>query len=142
MIRVMHHLPKPSKTFVELHRILSEEGYLILEVANSLHAKSRLKRWLHGKRTELDPVDIKTQSSTDIDLASPFVNHHPDRIKEQLQTAGFEVVNTLSVSNFRSPGLKKILPPSILMGLEKLTQKPLAPLCFGPSMFFLLKKHT
>lgn len=140
MIRVMHHLPNPSKTFKELHRVLSDDGLLVLEVANSKNFKSRIKRLGKGSRTPLEPVDIKTNSTTDVDLESPFVNHNPTRIREQLRSAGFEQLSTRSVSNFRSPTLKKILPRSVLIGLERATQATLAPIEFGPSLFILLRK--
>lgn len=40
MIRVMHHLPDPTPEFDELSRVLSDDGYLILEVANYTLQKS------------------------------------------------------------------------------------------------------
>ena len=142
MIRVMHHLPDPQETFSELHRTLSDDGMIVLEVANSLNFKSRLRRLLKLKRTPLDPVDIKTDSTTDVDLETPFVNHHPKKVKRQLREAGFTVVATRSASNFRMPGLKKIIPMSALLVLEKPCQSLLAPISFGPSMFYLLKKSN
>jgi hypothetical protein len=46
----------------------------------------------------------------------------------------------LSVSNLRSPGLKKVVPRAVMVGLEKILQKPLASSHFGPSVFFLVRK--
>ncbi len=43
MIRVMHHLPDPTTEFNEISRVLSADGYAIIEVANYLHIRNRLK---------------------------------------------------------------------------------------------------
>src|ERR1700761_4023663 len=43
MIRVMHHLPDPSTEFAEIARVLSPDGMAIIEVANYLHMRNRLK---------------------------------------------------------------------------------------------------
>src|SRR5690606_2581037 len=43
MIRVMHHIPEPSVEFSELARVLADDGYLILEMANYAHGRNRLK---------------------------------------------------------------------------------------------------
>ncbi len=142
MIRVMHHLPDPTKSFGELHRVLSKNGLVVLEVANALNAKSRVRRLLHGKRTKRQPVDIRTDSTTEIDYDSPFVNHHPAMIKQQLTEAGFEIIGVRSASNFRLPGLKRVVPQRVLLTIEKPLQRLLAPLNFGPSMFYLLKKSS
>lgn len=140
MIRVMHHLPNPTPSFTELHRVLSNDGRVILEVANSKNFKSRIRRGLKGKKTPHAPVDIRTDSHTEVDLESPFVNHNPATIKKQLHEAGFEIVKTLSVSNFRSPTIKRILPSRALHALEVSSQRALSPLHFGPSIFFYLRK--
>ncbi len=141
MIRVMHHLPNPTKTFAELARVTSKDGLVILECANSLNFKSRLRRGLKGRRTPMEPVDIRTDSTTDVDTKSPFVNHHPKKISQQLEKAGFEIIDRRSVSNLRSPLLKRVLPMRVMVGTERLLQRPLAPISFGPSMFLLLKKR-
>jgi hypothetical protein len=48
----------------------------------------------------------------------------------------------LSVSNFRSPRLKKMLPKGALLGAEKAVQVPLARTYFGPSTVYLLRKRA
>lgn len=49
MIRVMHHLPDPKAEFNELARVLTDDGYLILEVANYAHGRNRLKHFVDRK---------------------------------------------------------------------------------------------
>jgi ubiquinone/menaquinone biosynthesis C-methylase UbiE len=137
MIRVMHHLPDPSKEFQELARVLSKRGVLILEVANYSHARNRFKHYMKGQRLPLDPVDIRTRKADDV---IPFVNHNPKTVIKQLAQAGLKVEKTLSVSNLRSPGLKKVIPRTLMLTAEKFMQRPLAKTYFGPSTFFLVKK--
>lgn len=139
MIRVMHHLPDPSVEFRELARVLSDDGYLILEVANYAHGRNRVKHALKGKKLPTEPVDIRSaENRRDEEIA--FVNHNPKTVIKQLAHAGLKVERTLSVSNLRSPGLKKVVPKSAMLAVEKALQPTLAKTYFGPSVFFLVKK--
>ena len=36
----------------------------------------------------------------------PFINFHPDQVIEKLKTAGFDIIETRSVSNIRSTFMK------------------------------------
>ncbi len=139
MIRVMHHLPDPSTEFKELARVLSKDGYLILEVANYAHARNRLKHLLKGQKLPKEPVDIRSEQNKREDEI-PFVNHNPRTVIKQLAHAGLKVEKTLSVSNLRSPGLKKIMPRGLMVAIENVMQPALAKAYFGPSTFFLIRK--
>jgi ubiquinone/menaquinone biosynthesis C-methylase UbiE len=139
MIRVMHHLPDPSAEFKELARVLSGDGYLILEVANYAHGRNRLKHILQGKRLPHDPVDIRSEENKR-DEEIPFVNHNPKTVQKQLAHAGLKVEKVLSVSNLRSPALKKVLPKGAMLVAERIMQPALAKTYFGPSVFFLVRK--
>ncbi len=139
MIRVMHYLPDPMPEFRELARVLADDGSLILEVANHTHARNRLKYLMKGKKMPTTPVDISTKKNRTADDA-PFVNHHPRTVIKQLGDAGLRVEKVLSVSNLRSPGLKKSVPMSVMLSVEKFLQRPLARAYFGPSIFMLVKK--
>ena len=139
MIRVMHHLPDPMPEFKEIYRSLSDDGVFILELANNAHARNRVKYALRGKAIPAKPVDIRSQENQRKEEI-PFVNHNPNTVIKQLNKAGFEVQKILSVSNLRSPALKKIVPRGIMLAAEKLMQPSLAKTYFGPSVFFLLKK--
>ena len=139
MIRVMHHLPDPSQEFSELARVLSDDGYLILEVANYAHIRNRVKLLLKGKKVPKEPVDIRSEKNKRKDEIA-FVNHNPKTVIKQLSHAGLRVERTLSVSNLRSPSLKKYAPESLMLAVERLMQTTLAKTYFGPSIFFLVKK--
>ncbi len=139
MIRVMHHLPDPAAGFKEFARILTDDGYLLLEVANYTHAENRLKHALKFQKMPTQPVDIRSaEHRTDDEIA--FVNHNPKTVIRQLAHAGLKVEKTLSVSNLRSPALKKVVPKSLMLSLEKIMQPSLARTYFGPSTFLLVKK--
>lgn len=139
MIRVMHHLPDPSVEFSEIARVLSDEGYAIVEVANYAHFRNRLKHIVKGKKLPVKPVDIRSEANKREEEIA-FVNHNPNTVIRHFEHAGLEVASILSVSNLRSPGLKKVVPRSVMIGAERLMQKPLAGLYFGPSIFFLVRK--
>jgi len=140
MIRVMHHLPDPMTEFREINRVLSDDGLFLLEVANYAHGRNRLKLFLKGKRMPTLPVDIRSESHKKKNEI-PFVNHNPKTVITQLKQAGFSVVKTLSVSNLRSPALKKIVPMAGMLAVERVLQPTLSKTYFGPSVFFLLKKQ-
>ncbi len=139
MIRVMHHLPDPSTEFAEIKRVLTDDGYFVLEIANYLHARNRLKHALKGKRFPQDPVDIRSdKNKQESEIA--FVNHNPKTVIKQLAHAGLRVEKTLSVSNLRSTTLKKHVPQNIMLAVERALQPTLAKAYFGPSTFLLVKK--
>ena len=136
-LRAFHYVVDAAAVVKEIGRILKPEGYLILEIPNKLHFKNRLGALL-GKNSQnifsADPINIATKGD------SIFLNHNPKTILKLLEANNLRVIETLSVSNFRSGFLKKALPISALLKLEKLTQKVLAPLWFGPSSYFLVRK--
>lgn len=139
MIRVMHHLPDPSVEFSEIARVLSEDGYAIIEVANYLHMRNRLKHLARRERMPVKPVDIRSAANKREEEIA-FVNHNPYTVVRQLEHAGLEVESTLSVSNLRSTRLKKMLPRGVMLSAERVLQRPLSGVYFGPSVFFLVRK--
>ncbi len=138
-VRVSHHIPDMTKPIEEFSRVLKPGGYLILEIANKLHIKSRLRAYAKGGAKELHslaPMPVRMYKDT----VTPFVNHHPQAIETELIQAGFDIVTRRSVSNLRSPLLKKIAPTCALVGAEYILQRMLAHWQFGPSVFFLARK--
>ncbi|HKR81778.1 MAG TPA: class I SAM-dependent methyltransferase [Candidatus Saccharimonadales bacterium] len=139
MIRVMHHLPNPATEFSEIARVLSDDGYAIIEVANYAHGRNRLKHFLKGSKLPTEPVDIRSAKNMRKDEI-PFVNHNPHTVISQLGQAGLKIERVLSVSNLRSPGIKKIVPRGVMLAAESVLQPMLASSFFGPSVFFLVRK--
>ena len=136
VFRVIHHIPDPTEEFAEIARVLQPGGYLLIEFANYSNAKNRVKHAVKLKRMPREPVDIRTKDS---DIA--FVNHNPHTVRKQLAHAGLQVEKVLSVSNLRSPRLKKLIGQKNLVKLEKSMQVPLARTYFGPSTVYLLRKR-
>jgi ubiquinone/menaquinone biosynthesis C-methylase UbiE len=136
MIRVLHHLPDPTAEFAELSRVLHKDGYAVLEVANYMHLRNRVRHIVHRKRFPVGPVDISSNASDQ----TPFVNHNPKTIRKQLAHEGLMVERILSVSNLRSGRLKRLMPKSIMLAIEGILQPTLAKGYFGPSVFFLVRK--
>ncbi len=139
MVRVMHHLPDPNPALKELHRVLTDDGYLIIEVANYSHFVNRIKFLLRAKKVPEEPVDIRSRKNRGSDVIA-FVNHNPKTVIKQLAHNGLKVEKILSVSNFRNSFLKRIVPMPILLSAEKLSQPILAKSFFGPSIFLLVKR--
>jgi ubiquinone/menaquinone biosynthesis C-methylase UbiE len=139
MIRVMHHLPDPMTELNEINRVLTKDGTFILELANYAHFRNRLKHIIKRQKLPAKPIDIRSpQNRREEEIA--FVNHNPKTVISQLEKAGFKVEKILSVSNLRSPGLKKIVPKAVMLSAERIMQAPFARIYFGPSVFFLLRK--
>ena len=85
-------------------------------------------------------IDVRSAKSKKNKTIS-FFNYHPSLIKETLKKYNLEVIETRSVSNIRNPFLKKHLPKNVLLSIEKLIQKPLSTIYFGPSIFVLAQKR-
>lgn len=139
MIRVMHHLPDPAAELSEIARILSDDGYAIIEMANYSHILNRFRHLVRGERMPVKPVDIRSAANRQKNEI-PFVNHNPKTVSRQLEHAGLRVERVLSVSNLRSPRLKRLLPPRAMLTVERVLQAPLSYAYFGPSIFFLVRK--
>jgi ubiquinone/menaquinone biosynthesis C-methylase UbiE len=139
MVRVMHHLPEPAAEFAEISRVLSRGGTAIIEVANYGHYKNRRRHKKEGTPLPIEPVSIRTVQADEPD-AIAFVNHNIDTVVGQLAAAGLVLERKLSVSNLRSQRLKKVLPKSIMLAAERITQGSLAKKNFGPSIFLKLRK--
>lgn len=139
IVRILHHIPNPAPEFKEIARVLSDDGWFIMEFANYTHFRNRVKHALKLKKFPAEPVDIRHPENRNDD-EPPFVNHNPKTVIKQLAHAGLKVEKVLSVSNLRSPSLKKLVPKPVMLTLEKAMQGPLSKTYFGPSTFFLIKK--
>ncbi|MFZ2664292.1 MAG: class I SAM-dependent methyltransferase [Patescibacteria group bacterium] len=135
MIRVSHHLKDLDKTFEEISKILKNDGVFILEIANKVHFKSVVLNLLkfNFKYFKKDSISVASKDVT-------FLNHHPKYVEDLLKKHGFIIERRLSVSNFRSAFIKRILPFDLLLRLESVFQGILSSVYFGPSIFYKIRK--
>lgn len=143
MVRVVHHLPDLQPTFRQVYTSLQPHGYYILEFANKIHFLAIFKALILGNLSylsNLEPVDVRSEKAKK-ERKILFFNHHPKKVENLLEKSGFKVIDKLSVSNFRHPFLKKIVPLNILLFFENLLQKPLSKIYFGPSIFLLCQRQ-
>ncbi len=127
MVRSLHHAAHVPQVLGELRRILRPGGTLVLEHANKCHLKAVL-RYRLGRAPTPYTLEPKEFAYLNFDF-------HPAYIRQHLARAGFEVERERAVSIFRVPALKRLLPPSLLAGFDRLLQRPLAPFHAAPSVF-------
>ena len=111
MIRVIHHLVDVPRALSQVRRVLSGEGRFLLEYANKRNLKS-MARYALGKQGwspfALEPYEF-------VPLNFDF---HPAWMAAQLQNAGLRVERERSLSHFRMPILKRVVPHAWLARLD------------------------
>ena len=137
MVRVTHHLKDMKKAMAELYRVLKPGGVAVIEVANK-RTLPKMARFLTG-RSKVNPFDKKVANYKEISKDG-FYNYHPKYVEEIFETTGFKCERVLSVSNFRSKTLKKMIGTDRLVKMEDTAQKALAPIRFAPSIYYKLRK--
>lgn len=143
MIRVLHHIQDIDNAFKVIHRMISPNGYFIFEFANKKHIKATISQFLKGNfkfRGDVETTDIRSKKSIKKGTI-PFLNYHPDKINEVLAEYGFDVIEKRSVSNIRSPFLKRFFSTELLVAVDGILQRPLSYVDFGPSIFILARKR-
>ncbi|MGI8695349.1 MAG: class I SAM-dependent methyltransferase [Mycobacteriales bacterium] len=139
--RVLHHIPDPLPALRELARVLTGDGTVVLEFANSANALRRVRAAAGGRRVPRTPINPPSHVVGGDAERIPFVNHHPAAIRAAVADAGFTVERVLSVSNLRMDLLKRALPLPVLLRAERLLQPGLAPFWFGPSVWLRLHRR-
>ena len=137
MVRVTHHLKDMKKAVAELYRVLKPGGVAVIEVANK-RTLPKMARFVTG-RSKVNPFDKKVANYKEISKDG-FYNYHPKYVEEIFEKTGFRCERVLSVSNFRSKALKKMIGTNRLVKMEDSAQKALAPIRFAPSIYYKLRK--
>lgn len=137
MVRVTHHLKDLKKAVNELYRVLKPGGVAVIEVANK-RTLPKMVRFI-TRRSKVNPFDKKVANYKEISKDG-FYNYHPKYVEEIFNKIGFKTERVLSVSNFRSKGLKKVLKTNNLVKMENAAQSLLAPIRFAPSIYYKLRK--
>jgi ubiquinone/menaquinone biosynthesis C-methylase UbiE len=137
MVRVTHHLKHLDKAVAELYRVLKPGGVAVIEVANK-RTLPKMARFLTG-RSKVNPFNQKNANYKNISKDG-FYNYHPKYVENIFEQTGFKCEKVLSVSNFRSQTLKKVLKTDNLVKMENTAQQVLAPIRFAPSIYYKLRK--
>lgn len=137
MVRVTHHLEHLDKAIAELYRVLKPGGVAVIEVANK-RTLPKMARFI-CRRSKVNPFSKEVANLTEISEGG-FFNYHPKYVENIFKEAGFKREKVLSVSNFRSKGMKKVFRTKNLVRMENVAQKALAPIRFAPSIYYKLRK--
>lgn len=115
MIRVIHHLVDPHKALANVRKVLEPGAVFILEYANKHNIKAML-RYLLGRQV------WSPYSPEPVEFVELNYNFHPRTVKSWLNSVGFDIQKTLTVSHFRIGGIKKLLPTGLLVWMDQLAQ--------------------
>lgn len=135
MIRVLHHLERPSLALHEINRILTPGGIFVLQFANKIHLKNRLKNILPGttKNTSLSPKNISENGI--------FYQFHPTFVEEKLKENGFTILKSYSTNNLRIPFVYNHAPTTLLVGIDRIITPLFSRYNLGPSIFIVAEKQ-
>lgn len=147
MIRVMHHLEEPDTAVAEISRVLRPDSHLILEYANKLHLKSIVKALLrldfkYIVSTEPRKVPTGHFEGAREDDPGIMYNFHPNYILSILVSQGNRVIRTFSLSYFRIPLLKRVIPERILSFFEGIMQSLFSWTKLTPSIIVHAKSNS
>jgi ubiquinone/menaquinone biosynthesis C-methylase UbiE len=145
MVRVLHHIEKQKALFNEIERVTKGGGIFILEYANKMHLKARIK-WLaklEFRNFSTLPYQQPTQGNFEgvkDGKEAIFLNYHPRNITKLLHNSGFKILKKTNCSFLRINFLKKALPFPVLIALEKFCQKFLSWTNISPSIVLKNRK--
>lgn len=115
MVRVMHHVADVPALLSQVGRILAANGTFVVEFASKRHLKA-IARYLL-RRQRWSPFD-----RSPYEFAEMNIDFHPDWMEDRLGDAGFHVKHRRTVSHFRLPFLKRLLPAPLLAAADGLCQ--------------------
>jgi len=128
MVRVIHHVADVPRLLDEVARVLAAGGSYVLEFASKRHLKAMVRHALG--RQAWNPYD-----RAPVEFVEMNFDFHPAWMQEQLAEAGFHVKHQRTVSHFRLPLLKRLVPPRALARLDGLFQPTGARWQLTPSVF-------
>ncbi len=128
MIRVLHHIENQDEVFNEVGRVLKKDKMFVLEYANKIHLKARIKWLTKFQFKNFSTLPYQQPSQGNFEGAEEgkdaiFLNYHPRYIKKLLKNSNFKILKNTNCSFFRTNFCKKHIPLPILIFFEKLAQK-------------------
>ena len=127
-VRTIHHAADVPSLFGQLARIARPDGTYILEFANKHNLKAILRYWTGRQRWS--PF-----SPHPIEFAELNFDFHPRWMSEQLRASGFLPGRKLTVSHFRLPVLKRLVPTGVLSSMDGFIQPSGELFQLSPSVF-------
>ena len=115
MIRTLHHMAEPQKALEQVRAVMAGGAAFILEYANKHNLKAMLRYAL--RRQDWSPYDRQA-----VEFAALNFDFHPASVEGWLAASGFRTQRRLSVSHFRHPVFKKLLPLSVLVKMDAAAQ--------------------
>jgi ubiquinone/menaquinone biosynthesis C-methylase UbiE len=115
MIRVLHHMADGQLALRKIQETLQSDATFILEYANKQNLKAILRFWLKKQSWNpftLDPIEFEPLN----------FDFHPKAIRQWLSDLLFDRKQQLTVSHFRIPILKRLIPTSILVWMDSIAQ--------------------
>jgi ribosomal protein L37AE/L43A len=116
MIRTLHHMADPAAALARVRSALSPRAVFVLEYPNKRNLKAIL-RWL-ARRQDWNPF-----RPDPVEFARLNFDFHPRAVRTWLGQADFDVEREVPVSFLRLPGLKQVLPLTVLGLIESLLQR-------------------
>jgi ubiquinone/menaquinone biosynthesis C-methylase UbiE len=130
MERVIHHMADVPAALRQIRAALAPGSPFVLEFASKRNLKAIVRYVL--RRQNWSPFDPEP-----VEFVKLNFDFHPDTMARELRKAGFETRKRLALSYFRLGLLKRTLPVSLLVNLDRLLQPTgqIAP--YSPSVFTL-----
>lgn len=135
MIRVIHHMADAPAALAQIEQVLAPGAAFILEYANKLNLKA-IARHALGRQS------WSPYAPEPVEFAALNFDFHPATMKTWLSQAGFAIEATRALSYFRIGFLKRIIPTSLLIGLDGLLQPTGGWATLSPSVFVLAHKGS
>lgn len=127
-VRTLHHAADAPALFAQLRRISRPDGHYVLEFANKQNLKA-IGRYLL-RRQSWSPFSLPP-----IEFVKLNYDFHPRWIDRALKAADFYTTKKRTVSHFRINALKKRVPTSLLVNVDKAIQPTGALWQLTPSVF-------
>jgi ubiquinone/menaquinone biosynthesis C-methylase UbiE len=128
MIRTLHHMADPQAALKQIHNTLQPGAIFILEYANKQNLKAIL-RFL-TRRQAWSPF-----TTDSVEFEKLNFDFHPEAVRTWLKECGFDMQNQLAVSYFRLGLVKRTIPLTLLLGLERWLQITGSVCQLSPSVF-------
>lgn len=115
MIRTLHHMADVPLVLRQVRQVLRSQAIFVLEYANKQNLKA-IFRYLLG-RQNWNPFTPEP-----VEFVKLNFDFHPRAVRRWLQESGFCLERQLTVSHYRLPILKKLVPLGLLVRLDALAQ--------------------